>query len=192
MVKSGDKTQVLLPGSNMIGAYDHESGKEIWRITYNGYSVIPRPVVGHRMVFFSSGFDRPVAMAVKLGGHGNVTASHVAWMIKKSAPHTPSMLLEGDELYMVSDGGIASCVDAKRGTVHWNERLGGSYSASPIIAGGKMYFVNEAGIASILALGKRFNLLARNNLKEKTLASPAVADGALFIRTANHLWRFQK
>ena len=118
VVKSGDKTQVLLPGSNMIGAYDHESGKEIWRITYNGYSVIPRPVTGHGMVFFSSGFDRPVAMAVKLGGHGDVTASHVAWTINKSAPHTPSMLLEGDELYMVSDGGIASCVDAKRGTVY--------------------------------------------------------------------------
>ena len=192
VVKFGDQAQVLLPGSNMIGAYDHDNGKEIWRTAYNGYSVIPRPVTGHGMVFFSSGFDRPTAMAVKLGGQGDVTGSHLAWTINKGAPHTPSMLLDGNELYMVSDGGIASCVDAKRGTVHWNERLGGSYSASPIIAGGKMYFVNEAGIASIVALGKRFNLLARNDLKEKTLASPAVADGALFIRTANHLWRFQR
>ena len=191
-MKFGDQAQVLLPGSNMIGAYDHDNGKEIWRTAYNGYSVIPRPVTGHGMVFFSSGFDRPTAMAVKLGGQGDVTGSHLAWTINKGAPHTPSMLLDGNELYMVSDGGIASCVDAKRGTVHWNERLGGSYSASPIIAGGKMYFVNEAGIASIVALGKRFNLLARNDLKEKTLASPAVADGALFIRTANHLWRFQR
>ena len=192
VVKFGDKTQVLLPGSNMIGAYDHEDGKEIWRITYNGYSVIPRPVVGHRMVFFSSGFDRPVAMAVKLGGHGDVTASHVAWMIKKSAPHTPSMLLEGDELYMVSDGGIASCVDAKRGTVYWNERLGGSYSASPILAGGKIYFVSEAGVANVISIGKKFKLLAKNDLRERSLASPAVADDALFIRTAEHLWKFQR
>ena len=191
-VKSGDKTQVLLPGSNMIGAYDHESGKEIWRITYNGYSVIPRPVAGHGMVFFSSGFDRPVAMAVRLGGHGDVTASHLTWTIKKSAPHTPSMLLEGDELYMVSDGGIASCVDAKRGTVYWNERLGGSYSASPILAGGKIYFVSEAGVANVISIGKKFKLLAKNDLGERSLASPAVADGALFIRTAKHLWKFQR
>jgi outer membrane protein assembly factor BamB len=192
VVKFGDKTQVLLPGSNMIGAYDHEDGKEIWRITYNGYSVIPRPVAGHGMVFFSSGFDRPVAMAVRLGGHGDVTASHLTWTINKSAPHTPSMLLERDELYMVSDGGIASCVDAKRGTVYWNERLGGSYSASPILAGGKIYFVSEAGVANVISIGKKFKLLAKNDLGERCLASPAVANGALFIRTAEHLWKFQR
>ncbi|SVD66207.1 uncharacterized protein METZ01_LOCUS419061, partial [marine metagenome] len=73
----------------MIGAYDHDNGKEIWRTTYNGYSVIARPVTGHGMVFFSSGFDRPTAMAVKLGGQGDVTASPLAWIIKKGAPHTP-------------------------------------------------------------------------------------------------------
>jgi len=192
VVKLGKETQVILPGSDMIGAYDHDNGKEIWRVAYNGYSVVPRPVSGHGMVFFSSGFDRPTAMAVKLGGQGDVTASHLTWTIKKGAPHTPSMLIDGDELYMVSDGGIASCVDAKRGIIHWNERLGGGYSASPIIAGGRIYFINEAGIASVLALGKIFKLLGKNDLGERTLASPSVADRALFIRTAKHIWRFQR
>jgi len=191
VVKLGKKTQILLPGSDMIGGYDHDNGKEIWRVTYNGYSVVPRPVTGHGMVFFSSGFDRPIAMAVKLGGQGDVTKTHLKWTLNKGVPHTPSMLLDGDELYMVSDGGIASCVDAKRGTVHWSERLGGSYSASPILAGGKMYFLNEAGVISVLPVGKKFKPPVKNNLNEKSLASPAVADDALFIRTASHLWCFK-
>jgi outer membrane protein assembly factor BamB len=184
--------QVLLPGSDMIGAYDPDTGREIWKATFSGYSVIPRPVVGHGMVYFSSGFDRATAIAVKLGGKGDVTESHAGWTLSKGAPHTPSMLLLGDELYMVSDGGIASCVEAKTGKVIWTERLGGGHSASPIYADGKLYFSNEAGVVTVLEEGRKFRVLAKNDLGERTLASPAVADGALFIRTAGHLWRFQK
>ena len=184
--------QVLLPGSDMIGAYDPDTGREIWKATFSGYSVIPRPVVGHGMVYFSSGFDRATAIAVKLGGKGDVTESHAGWTLAKGAPHTPSMLLLGDELYMVSDGGIASCVEAKTGKVIWTERLGGGHSASPIYADGKLYFSNEAGVVTVLEEGRKFRVLAKNDLGERTLASPAVADGALFIRTAGHLWRFQK
>ena len=192
VVKLGKETQVILPGSDMIGAYDHDNGKEIWRVAYNGYSVVPRPVSGHGMIFFSSGFDRPTAMAVKLGGQGDVTASHLAWIIKKGAPHTPSMLINGDELYMVSDGGIASCVDAKSGDVHWSERLGGSCSASPILVDGKLYVINEAGMVYVLGAEKKFNLLSKNSLGERTLASPAVANGALFLRSNTHLYRLEK
>ena len=94
----------------MVGAYNPDTGAEIWKVTYgDGYSVVPRPVTAHGMVYFSSGFDRPTALAVKLGGRGDVTESHLAWRITKGAPHTPSMLVAGEELYMVSDGGIASC-----------------------------------------------------------------------------------
>lgn len=185
-------TQVLLPGSDMIGAYDPDTGREIWKATYSGYSVIPRPVVGHGMVYFSSGFDRATAIAVKLGGKGDVTKSHAGWVLTKGAPHTPSMLLVADELYMVSDGGIGSCVEAKTGKVIWSERIGGAHSASPIYADGKLYFANEAGVVTVLAAGRKFSVLSKNDLGERTLASPAVADGALFIRTAGHLWRFQK
>lgn len=190
-LKTATGTQVLLPGSDMIGAYNPADGSEIWRATYDGYSVVPRPVVGHGMVFFSTGFDRAKAMAVQLGGKGDVTETHVKWVLPKGAPHTPSMVLTGNELFMVSDGGIASCVDAKSGEVHWSERLGGGCSASPILADGKLYVVNEAGTVYVVAAEKEFKLLAKNALGEKSLASPAVADGALFIRTAGHLWRFE-
>ena len=192
VLRTAAHTQVLLLGSDMIGAYDPDTGREIWKATFSGYSVIPRPVVGHGMVYFSSGFDRATAIALKLGGKGDVTESHAGWSLAKGAPHTPSMLLVGDELYMVSDGGIASCVEAKTGEVIWTERIGGGHSASPIYAAGKLYFSNEAGVVTVLAVGKRFTVLAKNDLGERTLASPAVADGALFIRTAGHLWRFQK
>ena len=192
VLRTAAHTQVLLPGSDMIGAYDPDTGREIWKATFSGYSVIPRPVVGHGMVYFSSGFDRATAIALKLGGKGDVTESHAGWSLAKGAPHTPSMLLVGDELYMVSDGGIASCVEAKTGEVIWTERIGGGHSASPIYAAGKLYFSNEAGVVTVLAVGKKFTVLAKNDLGEHTLASPAVADGALFIRTAGHLWRFQK
>ncbi|HCU86248.1 MAG TPA: serine/threonine protein kinase [Verrucomicrobiales bacterium] len=191
VLKTANGTQVLLPGSDMIGAYDPANGKEIWRVNYDGYSVVPRPVVGHGMVFFSTGFDRAKAMAVQLGGKGDVTETHVKWVLPKGAPHTPSMVLTGNELFMVSDGGIASCVDAKSGEVHWSERLGGGCSASPILANGKLYVVNEAGTVYVVDAGKEFNVLSKKSLGERSLASPAVADDALFIRTTEHLWRFQ-
>ena len=105
------------------------------------------------------------------------------------APHTPSPLLVGDELYVVSDGGIATCLDAKSGQVHWAERVPGNYSASPIFADGKIWLQNETGIGTVLKPGKIFEKLAENNLGEKTLASYAVTDGAFFIRTEKHLYR---
>ncbi|SVC04122.1 uncharacterized protein METZ01_LOCUS256976, partial [marine metagenome] len=156
-----------------------------------GYSVVPRPVIGHGMVFFSTGFDHAKAMAVQLGGKGDITDTHVKWILPKGAPKTPSMILDGDELYMISDGGIASCIDAKTGKPHWSERLGGSFSASPILVDGKLYCINETGDVFVVEAGKIFTKPEKKSLGEKTLASPAVADAALFIRTAKHLWRFE-
>jgi len=193
VIDTANGQQVLLPGSGMIGAYNPDTGQEIWKATYgDGYSVVPRPVTAHGMVFFGSGFDRATALAVRLGGRGDVTESHLAWRVTKGAPHTPSMLVTGEELYMVSDGGIASCVDAKTGKIHWSERLGGGHSASPIFSKGRIYFTSETGVVNVVSAGKNYKLLATNKLNERSLASPAVADNALFIRTTDHLWRFEQ
>jgi outer membrane protein assembly factor BamB len=184
--------QVISPGSAVICAYDPKSGREIWRVRYDeGYSVVPRPVFGNGLIYFSTGFDRPVVMAIRPSGTGDITKTHVVWTLAKSGPTTPSLLLAGDELYMVSDGGIASCVDARNGRVHWQERIGGNYSASPLYADGKVYFQNEEGTGVVIKAGREFEKLALNPINERTLASYAVGNGALFIRGEAHLFKVQ-
>ena len=142
--------QVISPGSNMVGAYDPETGRELWRVRYTGYSVIPRPVYGNGLVFVCTGFDPPPSLlAIRPGGQGDVTGTNVAWSTRKAVPLTPSLLLAGDDLYMVSDTGVASCLDARTGKVQWQQRVGGNYSASPLYADGKVYFQAEDGTAVV-------------------------------------------
>lgn len=185
------RLQVISPGSGAVCAYDPADGREIWRVRYGeGYSVITRPVFAHGLLYLSSGYDRPVVHAVRpAGASGDATASAIAWTLAKGAPNTPSLLVLGDEVYFVSDGGIATCADARTGAVHWNERLGGDHSASPVAAGGRLYFLNEAGVTTVVRAGREFEVLVRNDLAERALASPAPVDGGLFLRTAGHLWR---
>lgn len=186
------ETQIISPGSGAVFAYSPKDGAELWKARYGeGYSVVPRPVFGHGMVFLSSGFDRPSAMGVKVDGHGDVTETHIAWTNARSAPNTPSMVLDGKELYFVSDSGIATCADAVTGTVHWSERLGGNFSASPILAAGNLYFQNEEGVGFVVKTGTTYHLVASNDLKERTLASPAVEGNALFLRGEKHLFRIE-
>jgi outer membrane protein assembly factor BamB len=193
VIEVNGKKQIVSPSSDVVCAYDPATGKEIWHANYAGYSVIPRPVFGHGLVYVVTGYDAPGMIAVRPDGTGDVTDTHVKWSLTNNAPHTPSVLLAGDELYMVSDRGIASCLDAKTGEVHWSKRLPGKgYSASPILAGGKVYFLSEDGVGTVIKAGKAFEQVANNPLGEKTLASYAVADGALFIRSARHLWKIGK
>ncbi|HKI37355.1 MAG TPA: PQQ-binding-like beta-propeller repeat protein [Gemmataceae bacterium] len=192
LIDVNGRKQIVSPASDVVTAYDPKTGEEIWRLRYDGYSVIPRPVYGHGLLFLSTGYNTPVLMAIRPDGKGDVTETHVAWTMPKNAPHTPSPLLIGNELYMVSDGGTASCLDAKTGDVHWSERLGGGFSSSPLEGDGKVYFQNEAGVGFVVKAGTKYELLAKNDLKERTLASYAAADGALFIRTAKRLYRIEK
>src|SRR5205085_687108 len=129
-----------------------------------------RPVYGGGIVYISSGFNEPSLFAVRADGTGDVTKSRMAWTLSRSAPLTSSPLLVGDELYIVSDRGIASCLDAATGTVHWQQRLVGGYSASPIFADGRIYFLSEDALATVIAPGKEFRVLARNQLEGTTLA----------------------
>jgi outer membrane protein assembly factor BamB len=183
---------VISPAADAVIAYDAEDGKEVWRVRYDGYSVIPRPVFGHGLIFFSTSYDSPTLMAIKPDGTGDVTATHVAWSSKKAAPHTPSPLLVGDELYTVSDNGIASCWDARTGNIHWQQRLGGTFSASPLHADGKIYFQNEQGTGFVVKADKKFEQLAKNDMAERSLASYAADKGAVFLRTERQLYRIQE
>jgi outer membrane protein assembly factor BamB len=193
LIQVNGREQLISPGSGVVNALDPADGRELWRARYGeGFSVVPRPVFGHGLVFIGTGYERAWAYAIRVDGAGDVTDTHIAWTTSRGAPNTPSMLLVGDELYFVSDGGVASCVDARTGELHWNERLGGDFSASPIQANGRLYFTNERGRTFVIRASRTFEKLAENDLGERTLASPAAGGPALFIRTEAHLHRLQE
>ena len=181
--------QILSVGSDILLALD-PAGKIVWQSKFNGYSVIPKPVVGQGTVFISTGYDRPEVRAIKLGGTGDVTRDNGLWVEKKGGPNTPSMILDKSELYMVSDAGLMTCLDANTGTQVWQERLKGQYSASPILADGKIYLTSETGQGTVVEASRKFNKVTECDLGEKTFASFAAADGALYVRTESQLYKF--
>jgi len=192
LVEHNGTRMIVSPASNFCMGYDPKSGKELWRLKYPkpGWSLIAAPVYAHGLVFLSTGYVNQQLLAFKPEGTGDITAN-VAWQTKRDAPNTPTPQVIGDELYMLSDSGFLTCLDAKTGKVYYAERLAGkAYSASPILADGKMYFTSEEGVGQVVAVGKEFKVLSRSELKEKTFATFVPVDGALFVRTETQLYRF--
>jgi outer membrane protein assembly factor BamB len=190
VIRVGDQDQIVSVGAFRAAAYEPESGKEIWRVSYgDGFSNVPRPVYGHGLVYIATGFFQPAIMAVRPDGAGDVSKTHVGWTNRRAAPLTPSPLLVGDELYLVTDAGIASCLDARTGDILWQQRLNGTFSASPVFADGRIYFLAEDGVTTVLAPGRQFRRLATNTLEGATLASMAIAGGSIYVRSATHLYR---
>ncbi|NQV22767.1 MAG: PQQ-binding-like beta-propeller repeat protein, partial [Rhodopirellula sp.] len=178
------KTQIVSQGAGAVYGYDPKDGSVIWKVGYvDGYSVVPRPVFAHGLVYVSSGFDKAKLLAIDPSGKGDITATHVRWTLDKGAPHTPSPLVVGDEIYVVSDGGVLSCLDAKTGELHYQERLGGKYSASPLFADGKIYVQAEEGEGIVFRPGKEFMELGRNELEARTFASYSIFGSSLLIRS---------
>jgi len=192
VIEVGGERQVVSPGSGFVGAYAPRDGRLLWQVDYGeGFSVIPRPVYAHGRIYLASGFVSPTLLAIDpRGARGNATDTNIVWQHDRRVPNTSSLLVVGDEVYFVSDNGVASCLDAHTGQVHWSERLGGNFSASPIFADGRIYFSSEEGVTYVIGPGVDYELLASNDLGERTFASPATADGALFVRSETHLWRF--
>ena len=190
VIRVGDRDQLFSIGAFRATAYDPDTGAELWEVSYpDGFSNVAAPAFGHGMVYVATGFQVPSLLAVRADGRGDVTGTHTAWTLRRGAPLTPSPLLVGDELYIVSDGGIATCLDARTGVTHWRQRLGGNFSASPVFADGRIYFQSEEGVTTVVAPGTAYRELATSRLDGLTLASMAVADGSLYIRTHDHLYR---
>ncbi len=187
--ESQGRRQIISPASGFVASYDPDDGRELWRARYGGWSVIAKPVFSHGLTFISTGYEAPTVIAVRLDGSGDVTDSHIAWTLRRGAPNTPSFLVLGDELYLLADNGVLSCVDAQTGAAHYQERACGQSSASPILADGRIYLLDEQGVGVVVAPGKEFRKLAENPIGERTLASYAVTDGALFIRSEENLYR---
>jgi outer membrane protein assembly factor BamB len=146
-------------------------------------------VYGHGLVYLATGLQHPSLLAVRPDGSGDVTGTHIAWRLDRGVPVTSSPLLVGDELYMVSDIGIATCMDAESGKIHWQQRLDENHSASPVFADGRIYFLSEQGVTNVLAPGNKFRKLATNSLDGLTLASPAISNGSIYLRSSTHLYR---
>ncbi len=188
----GGKTLILSQASGMVGAYDPADGKLVWKVTYGeGYSVVPRPVVANGMIYVATGFDRPHLLAIDpKGAKGDVTKSHVVWDEEKYVGKTPCFLAVHGNLYTLNDTGTVCCREGKSGKLLWKEKLTGNFSSSPVIVGHTMYCCTEDGVAYVLEVsGKGGKVLAEIDMEERIFASPAVVDGAVFIRAEEHLWK---
>jgi outer membrane protein assembly factor BamB len=183
----GGRPQLICPSAESTVAYDPTTGSEIWRINHGGMNGSARPVMGNNLLYLTSGHTGRL-LAVKPIGTGILPKEAIAWQAAKGVPTRPSLLLDGEMIYMVSDNGIASCLDAVTGKTYWSERLDGEYSASPILAGKHLYCCNQIGKTYVLATGKSFEILAENRVDDGFMASPAVAGNNLFLRTKTHLY----
>lgn len=191
VVEVAGSPQVICPGTDLVIAYDPRTGREIWQVNFDGYSVVPRPVFGHNLVYVCTGWSPPKLLAIRPDGSGNVTQTHLEWKVASEVSNTPSPLLVENELYVISDKGVATCLDPRTGELIWKRRIGGNYSASPLYAAGKIYLQSERGITTVLRAGREFQQLAKNRLGEDTLASPAVVGSDLLLRSAKALYRIQ-
>lgn len=184
--------EIISPASDYVFAYDY-NGKQIWKFNYpNGYSVVPRPVYDNGIIYVSSGFDSPTLYAIRSGGQGDVTKSHLAWKTRKGVPRNSSVLVVNGMLFMAADNGVVSCLDANNGQVYWMERIAGSCSASLLLVNGRIYLCDESGKTFIFKAQKEYSLIATNDLGERMLASPITYKGSLLLRTEKGIWRIGK
>ena len=183
-------TQLIAPAAVATESLDPLTGKLLWTVSTGGMNASARPIYGHGLVFITNGMGR--MSAVRPEGKGELQGKNIAWASKRGVPKKSSLILDGKLLFMVSDLGVASCVDAETGKAHWTERLGGNYAASPIFAGGRIYFFNEDGDIPVIEAGKKFKLLARNKLADGFMASPAISGNSLILRTKSNLYRIGK
>jgi outer membrane protein assembly factor BamB len=192
LLRNGSHAEVVVVGGDCVTGHDPVTGKELWRgngLNPNNdpwYRIVASPVVADGMIYASSRV-RPL-LAFRAGGRGDITQTHRAWSFQ-NGPDVPTPVTDGKYFYIINDKGILWCLDAKTGQEIWgSERIKpGTYSSSPVLADGKIYATNEDGVTTVVKAGPKFEILAENNLNDHCLSSPAISDGQIFIRTAQHL-----
>jgi outer membrane protein assembly factor BamB len=173
-------------------SYDPVNGKELWRAEGVKGHAIPSAVAGHDMVFVSAGYPSKRALAIKLGGSGNLTGTpYVVWNYDKGTAYVPSPILYGDFLYLVSDKGILTCIDAKTGAIKYEGGrvpVPATFTASPVAYDGKVLLTSEDGETFVIKAGPVHEVVRTNSVGEPVYASPAIASGKLFVRGEKHLF----
>jgi outer membrane protein assembly factor BamB len=191
LVTAGKRTELITSGTEFVISYDPATGKELWRHKGVESNAIPSPVANNDMVFISAGFPEKIAMAIKLGGSGELADTNVAWTYKKGTAYVPSPILYGQYLYLMTDRGILTCIDARTGEVKYDGGripIPATFTASPVAFDGKILLTSEDGDTFIIKAGPAHEILGANSLGEPVYASPAISDGNIFIRGEKYLY----
>ncbi len=191
IINEGGRTELITSGNQWIISYDPATGKEIWRTKGVNSNAIHTPMVGHGMVYVSAGYPEKRTLAIKLGGTGDVTATHVAWKYEKGTAYVASPILYGDYMYLLSDKGLLTCLDAKTGEVKYE---GGrvpnpaTFMSSPVAFDGKILISSEDGDTYVVKAGPTHEILRTNSLAEPIYTTPALAGGKVYIRGGKNLY----
>lgn len=193
LLKRGNQTEIIISGGDCITGHDPATGNELWRAyglnpdNNPYYRIVNSPLVLEDLVF--AGSKNKPYLAVRAGGRGDVTKTHVAWRFD-NGPDVPTPVTDGKYLYIVRDNGVVFCLDARTGReIYGQQRLkSGTYSSSPVLADGKIYITNEDGVTSVFSAGEKFEILAENAMNDYCLSSVAISEGQIFLRTAGHLY----
>lgn len=193
LTHAGSK-QIVVSATRSVRSYDFTTGKLLWEAAGLGRNTIPRPVQHGNMVIVMSGYQSPNLMAIRLGREGNLTGTDaIVWSTTRGTSYTPSPVLHDGKLYMVTDSGLVSCLDASTGTpIYQQVRFPKPYNfkASPVMAGGKLYFSTEEGDVVVTKLGGPFEVITTNTMTDQSfIATPAVAAGDMYLRSRTHLFR---
>jgi outer membrane protein assembly factor BamB len=183
-----DGAQLVSAGGDRVQGFDARTGQRIWSIYSQGEGVTPSPVVADGLIFTSSGFEAPTIRAIRLGGKGDITDTHIAWEQKKGVPALASLLYVPPYLYTITRDNILHCIEATTGEIVWVQRLKGVHSASPVFADGRIYILSEDGVTLVLRPGSKYDEITRNDVQETCLASMAVSQGHFYIRSSEHLY----
>ena len=183
--------QLISPAAGATISYDPKTGDELWRVRHRGmgFNVACRPIFEHNLVYLTTGVAKRL-LAIRPSGSGDVTDTHVAWSARRRTPEISSPLIVDDLMFMVTEGGVVSCLEAKSGSEVWKGRLDGDYWASPLYADGKIYFFSREGHVSVISTGREFELLAENEFNEGFIASPAIAGNTIIACSLTHLYCF--
>jgi len=191
IAEANGRSQMFSVGSKAAYSYDPATGKEIWKLNHEAFSGASRPVFADGVVYFATGHGKGEVLAVRTDGQGDVTETHVLWRVARSVPRMVSSVLVDGLLFMVSDSGTATCLEAATGKEFWQERLPGEHASSLLYGDGRIYAFSQTGVTTVFKPARTFEVLATNKLYAGFMSSPAVAGKALILRTRTDLYRVE-
>jgi outer membrane protein assembly factor BamB len=188
VVQAPAGAEVIVNSSERVDAYDARTGQLLWHVGDANRFPIPVPVAHDGVVYMSRGYRSGPYFALRPGGRGDVSSSHVLWQVPTGAPYVSSLVYYDGRVYMANDVGVLTAVNAADGQRAWQERVDGVFSASPIAGGGHVFFPSEGGVTFVVKAGPKPEIVAKNDIGERIVASPAAAAGRLFLRTDDRLF----